>query len=134
MKRILFTILLNMLGIGIATRYLPGLSYQGGILTLGLISVILAAANIFVKPIIKLLTLPIELITLGLFGLLINAGMLFLTAYFIPQFMIKGFYFTGIDNAWFTINATMVPAWGTAVIASLFISVITSLVTWFTDK
>lgn len=133
MKRILFNILLNMISIAIVAHFIPGLNYEGGIKTLVGVAVILSLANIFVKPIIKILTLPIELITLGLFGILINAGMLYLTAYFIPGFSIKGFYFTGIETAWFTFNPHQIPVWGTAIIASVIIGVITSTIAWLTD-
>ena len=133
MKRILFVVLLNMVAIAIVSYFLPGIDYTGGIQYLALISIILAIANIFVKPIIKLLTLPIELVTLGLFGVLINAGMLYLVAYFVPQFSIKGFYFTGYETTWFIINPYQIPMWGTAVIASVLIGIITSTIAWLTD-
>lgn len=122
-----------MVAIAIVAYFIPGLNYTGGLQYLALISVILAIANIFVKPIIKILTLPIELVTLGLFGILINAGMLYVVAYFIPQFSIKGFYFTGYETTWFTVNPYQIPIWGTAIIASILISVITSTIAWLTD-
>lgn len=133
MKKILFKILLNMISIALVAYFIPGISYEGGIQTLILISVILGLANILVKPIISLLTLPIELITLGLFGIVINAGMLYFVSYFVPQFMIRGFYFTGITTSFFSLNPTQIPVWGTAIIASTIISLITSTITWLTD-
>ncbi|KKP70122.1 MAG: hypothetical protein UR67_C0001G0031 [candidate division CPR3 bacterium GW2011_GWF2_35_18] len=133
MKRIFFNVLLNMISIAIVAHFIPGLNYQGGIVTLVEIAVILAIANIFVKPIIKILTLPIELVTLGLFGILINAAMLYLTAYFVPQFSIQGFYFTGIETSWFIINPYQIPVWGTAIISSVIIGVITSVIGWLID-
>ncbi len=133
MKRILFAILLNMLSIAVVSYFIPGLRYEGGLVTLGIISVILAVGNIFVKPIIKIFTLPIELVTLGLFGIIINAGMLYLISYLYPQFSLHGFYFAGFDNPYFAINSMQIPQWGTAVIASFLIGVITSLISWLTD-
>jgi len=133
MKRLVFNLLLNMATIAIVAYFLPGINYKGGIVSLAMISVVMAAANIFVKPIIKILTLPIELLTLGLFGVIINAGMLFLVAYFIPQFSIRGFPFAGIDTALITIHPVQIPVWGTAVIASVIIGTITSTIAWLTD-
>lgn len=123
-----------MVAIAIVANFIPGLKYTDGLKTLIIISIVLAIANIFVKPIIKLLTLPIELVTLGLFGILINAGMLYLTASLIPQFSIKGFYFTGIDTSLIIIKPQQIPLWGTAVIASVLIGMITSTITWLTDN
>ena len=52
------------------------------ILTCLVIGAVLALVNGFVKPLVKLLTLPVYLLTLGLFGLVVNALMLLLTAWF----------------------------------------------------
>ena len=48
--------------------------------------------NIFVKPLLVLITLPINLITLGLFSFIINALLLMLTAYLTPGFEINNFW------------------------------------------
>ena len=51
----------------------------------------------------------------------------------VPEFSIKEFYFTGIETSWFIINPFPVPIWGTAVIASLIIGMITGTIAWLTD-
>ncbi|MCL4319454.1 MAG: phage holin family protein [Firmicutes bacterium] len=51
----------------------------------------LGFVNIFIKPIVKLLTLPINLLTFGLFGLVVNALMLWLVSSFVPGFVVNGF-------------------------------------------
>lgn len=56
-----------------------------------IVAVVLGALNIFVKPIILLFTLPINLMTLGLFTLVINALMIQLTSYFVSGFYVGGF-------------------------------------------
>ena len=133
MKKIFFIVFLNMTAISLVAHFIPGLNYGGGLKTLFTISIILAVTNIFIKPIIKILTLPIELVTLGLFGIVINAGMLYLTAYLISDFSIRGFYFTGFENIWFSVNSMQIPNWGTAVIASTLIGLITSTILWLTN-
>jgi putative membrane protein len=52
---------------------------------------LLGVCNAFVKPILVLLTLPITILTLGLFLLVINAGLLALVAWVVPNFTIAGF-------------------------------------------
>ena len=56
-------------------------------------AVVLGLVNAIVKPVIKLLTLPLTIVTLGLFLLVINAVMLYLVSYLVPNaFMINSFW------------------------------------------
>jgi putative membrane protein len=62
----------GILGIYLAQRFVPNVIFTGTWQTLILIGVILGLLNYFIKPILKILTLPLRIITLGLFGLIIN--------------------------------------------------------------
>src|SRR5208283_2781112 len=55
-------------------------------------ALLLGIVNAFVRPIIVILTLPITLLTLGLFLLVINALMIMLVSYFLPGFLVAGFW------------------------------------------
>ncbi|HNT50241.1 MAG TPA: phage holin family protein [Cyclobacteriaceae bacterium] len=57
-----------------------------------LVVVVLAIANIFVKPVLVLFTIPITVVTLGLFLLVINALIILLVDYFIAGFTVDGFW------------------------------------------
>lgn len=60
-----------------------------------LVAVVLSLLNTFVKPILKLITLPITFMTLGIFNLIINAFILYLsTSILAPDFAIDGFALT----------------------------------------
>ncbi len=63
-------------GLYAATWLLDGLEFEGGFGGLLLVSVLIVIVNLFVRPILKLLSFPVILITLGLFTLVINALML----------------------------------------------------------
>lgn len=71
-----------------AAYFVPGINLQQGGDTLSNIGTVLFVALIFgiinalIKPIVSLLSLPITILTLGLFALIINAAMLMLTSYF----------------------------------------------------
>jgi putative membrane protein len=60
--------------------------------TLVAAALVLGVVNAFVRPVIILLTLPITLLTLGLFLLVINALMIMLVAWLIPGFLVAGFW------------------------------------------
>lgn len=57
-----------------------------------LAGLILGLVNTLIKPIIKLLAIPINILTLGLFNIIINAGMLWVVDYFVDNFRISGFW------------------------------------------
>lgn len=59
---------------------LPGIDYGNQITTLIIVAVIAGLLNAFVKPIIKAFSLPLTMMTFGLFGIVINAAMLLLIA------------------------------------------------------
>lgn len=130
MKKLLLKFLTNAAAIYLATKVVPGISYNGGWETLAMIAAVLALVNMFIKPLVMLLALPVEILTLGLFGLIINAAMLFLVAYLVPQFKIEQFYFSGASLYGITAGAMNIPRWGTAVIGSVLISAITGFLGW----
>ena len=64
----------------VATRIVPGVSYTGGWIPLLGVALVFGVVNAFVRPIARILTFPIVILTLGLFLLVINGFMLWLTS------------------------------------------------------
>jgi putative membrane protein len=77
MLKFLFNIICGILGLYLAKTFVPGVSFNGPFINLAVIGACLGAANFFIKPILKTITLPIRIITLGLFNLIINMGLVF---------------------------------------------------------
>ncbi len=65
----------------VVAYFLPQIDYGENLAGLIVLAVIAGVVNGFIKPIIKLFSLPLTVMTLGLFGLVINAGMLLLIAW-----------------------------------------------------
>ncbi|RYG45938.1 MAG: phage holin family protein [Chitinophagaceae bacterium] len=84
--RLIITALLVM---GIS-YLLPGVHVDGFVTAL-IVAVVLAILNLFVKPILVLLTLPVTVITLGLFLLVINALVIMLCDYIVGGFDVSSF-------------------------------------------
>jgi putative membrane protein len=57
-----------------------------------LVALVLALVNMFIKPIIQVLTLPLSILTLGLFTFVINALMILLVSRIVPGFTVSGFW------------------------------------------
>ncbi len=77
-------------GLWLASRWISGFSIADT-QTLLIAAALLGIVNAFVRPIAVILTLPITLVTLGLFLLVVNAGMIALVAWLLPKFSIVGF-------------------------------------------
>lgn len=81
---------ISALAILIAAYIIPGIDVQGFFVAC-VTSLILGLINAFIKPILIILTLPINILTLGLFTLVINALLIMLTARIVPGFNVDGF-------------------------------------------
>jgi putative membrane protein len=88
--RFLLRTALAALGLWLATEVLSGFSMASPG-TLVLAALLLGVCNALVRPVLVLLTLPITLVTLGLFLLVVNAAVLGLVALLLPGFAIAGF-------------------------------------------
>ena len=85
--------------IAIAGAIVPGISSDAGFGTYLLAALVLAAVNLLIGPILRLLSAPIILITLGLFHLVINAFLLLLTAWIVSSFDVDGFWSALVGSA-----------------------------------
>jgi len=80
----------GILGIFLAQKYVPGVEFVGNWQTLVLAGTILGLINFFIKPIVKIITFPIRVLTFGLFGLVINMLMVWLVDIIFPELIIQG--------------------------------------------
>ena len=80
----------GILGIWLAVMYVPRVEFIGPWQTLVLAGAILGIINFFIKPILKVITLPLRILTFGLFGLVINMLMVWLVKIIFPELIIPG--------------------------------------------
>ncbi len=78
--RFLLRILITAAALWVATRVVSGISYHGGWPVLLGVALVFGILNAIVRPIFKLLTFPLLILTLGLFTFVLNAVMLLLTS------------------------------------------------------
>jgi putative membrane protein len=81
---------ISALGLWVASKLVPGLSFDGTG-TLLLAALLLGLVNAVIRPLAILFTLPLTILTLGLFLLVVNAGMLALVAALLGGFHVAGF-------------------------------------------
>ena len=88
---------ITALSLWVASQLLPGLQFSSGA-QLAIAAILLGLVNAVVRPIAFVLTLPITVLTLGLFLLVLNAGMIGLVALIVPGFTVSGFW-TAVGGA-----------------------------------
>lgn len=71
-------------------RIIPDIAVSGFFYAL-LAAFAIGIVNLLIKPLISLVTLPVNILTLGIFGLLVNGGLLWLVALYVPGFTITTF-------------------------------------------
>lgn len=97
---------INLLALVIAGSFINGIKIESlgtGIIAAGIFGVV----NAVIRPVVLLLTLPINLLTLGLFTLVVNAAMLMLVSVLVPGFMIESF-----GSAFFGALVISLISWG----------------------
>ena len=90
--RIIVKLLVNAAALWVAAEIVDGVALDDGFLTVLLVALVFGLVNTFIRPILKLVSLPVLILTLGLFTLVINTAMLGLTALLLEALTIDGFW------------------------------------------
>jgi putative membrane protein len=129
-KNYLRLFLINFLALWLLGRLGWGVEFLNGYETMAITALVLTLLGALVKPLIKILLIPINLLTLGAFRWLINVITLWLVTLIVPQFKIAGFVFQGLDWNSLLIRSFFIPKFWAFVLVSFFISLVTSFVLW----
>jgi putative membrane protein len=99
--------LLGALMFFVVAFIIPGITIDN-FFTAIVVFLIFLVVNIFVKPVIKLITLPLNIITLGLLGLVINVFLFWFIAWLVPGFDIANFWSAAIGLLLYTLLQTLI--------------------------
>lgn len=125
------SIAINLAGVYIASKILSGvIVYVGGYQTLFLAALILAVANLLVKPIINVLLLPLHLITLGLFRWVANLIVLYIVTWMLPNLRIQSFTFPGLNLNYLILPPIHFSAFGAFIVATITLTITFHLLYW----
>ena len=114
--KLVLRILINAIAIWLTTLILPSFSFVGEWWRLLIVAIIFGLVNAFIRPIVKLLTLPITVVTLGLFTLVVNMLMLLFTVWLSDSLSLTGGIYENLLVAF---------------VAAIIISVISTILSWF---
>ena len=112
--KIVILILSNAVAIFVASRIIDGIEVEASWMNYVIAGALLGVVNTFIRPVIKLLSLPFIILTLGFFTIIINIVLLFIVSFILPTFNIEGIF---------------AAFWGV-----LIISIVNYLISIFTDN
>lgn len=130
MKTILRAVFLNLITLYLVTLFFPGLSISQQVVVFLSAAVVWTLLNKIVKPIIKLLLLPINLITLGLFSWVVNVITLFLLGAFIKGVSIHAFTTPGFNYQGFAVPSIHFNLFFAYVLTSFVLHLVHSAIVW----
>jgi len=96
----LVRLLVNAAALWVATHLVPGVSYAGGWLSFLGVALVFGFVNAFIRPVAKILTFPLIIVTFGIFSLVVNGLMLWLTSS-LSAALDLGFHVSGFWSAFF---------------------------------
>lgn len=102
------------IGFMAAAHFVPGITLEGGFSTAILLAAVWGIVGVLVKPILLILTLPVTILTLGLFIFVINAGLFWWLGDILADFHVAGFK--------------------AALLGSIVLSLVSSVINWILGK
>ncbi len=111
MKKIVVNLLISAVVAFVLQKLLSGVYFED-FGTAIVFAVVLGLLNIFVKPVLKLLSLPLTIFTFGLFSLVVNAVVMLLADYFVDGFYIDGFLSAVVFSILFSVTTSILSFFG----------------------
>jgi putative membrane protein len=90
MIRLILYILGNAFALWVTQALVPGITFRGSIVTLIIAGAIWGLFNLIVRPIAMVLSIPLLILTLGLFYFVLNGILLWLASFFLPGYQVDG--------------------------------------------
>lgn len=133
MKHILRYYLINLVALYFTTQIIKGVVYEGGYPTLALAGLIFTGINLVLVPLLKILLLPLNLLTLGMFSWITNVVALYALTTILPSFKLIPYDFPGASINGFIIPAAYLSTFWVAISASFLIGFFTHFFHWLVD-
>lgn len=130
MRTLLRYFLINLVSLWLATKIIPGLTYTGGAKSLILGGLAFMVINFLLVPMLKILFLPLNLLTLGLFAWITNVLAMYALTTVVSDFQLVPYAFAGINYNGLILPPLDLSPFLVAVAASFLIGIITHFLQW----
>jgi putative membrane protein len=134
MKSFVRNVLFNSFSIFLISQVISGVRVTGGLPTYLFGGIALTILLVFLKPVLNILSLPLNIITLGLFSFVTNIIIFYLLTVIVPGISINAFTFSGISYAGFVIPSIYFNVIFAFLLVSFLQSVIVSFLAWLIKK
>lgn len=132
MRGIVKNITFNSISLFVLTEFVSGVKITGGYQTLIAAGIILTVLNMIVKPIINIFSLPLNMVTLGLFSFITNAILLYLLTIFAPSVTVSSFTFSGISWSGFIVPMMSFNTLTAFIVSAAVLALIINFFKWLT--
>jgi putative membrane protein len=134
MKSLLRNVGFNAFSLFVLTQTLDGVKIYGGLPTYIVGGLVLYLLFLILKPILGIITLPLNLITLGLFSFIINIIIFYILTVFVSSISINAFLFKGLSIYGFIIPKIYLNQFFALMAAALIQALIVNFLIWLTKK
>ena len=130
MKTLLRHFLINAVALWVVAQLFSGMTFAKNYETLAVTAAVLGLVHLLVKPILNILLLPLNLLTLGMFRWIVNVASLYLVTILVSGFSVYAFNFSGFSYSGFYLPAFAVSGFMALVLTSFVLSLISSFFYW----
>jgi putative membrane protein len=134
MKHLIRVFLFNVFALWLTSAVVPALVAPGGWQTILFAGFVLSILMLIVAPLLKILFIPINILTFGVLSWLVDVIVIYLLTVFVPEIQVHAWLFQGVSWQGFTIPATHFNYFWSLVITSFFISAITGLLHYVSEE
>jgi putative membrane protein len=134
MKHLIRTFLFNVFALWFTSQVVPALVAPGGWQTICFAGFVLSILMLIVAPILRILFIPINILTFGLLSWLINVIVIYLLTVFVPEIQIKSWLFPGFSWSGFIIPSLQLSYIASLIVTSFCISTITDVLHYVSEE
>lgn len=128
MKRVLRSVVYHVFALWLASTMIPALSISGNLWGMLSAGCMLTIMMMLLKPLLSLIFLPLNLLTLGLLGWLVNVIVLYLWTALVPNVTLTSWVFPGVSTAGFVVpQASLSLPWTLIIVSLVIMFVVTAL-------
>jgi len=134
MKKIIRLSFIYIIALKILAETIPAVNFGENLKTILSVALVLTLFELFIKPLLKILLLPINLLTLGLLRWVVNVVGLYVASSFVSAFAIRPYYFPGLISGNIVIPATQLNSLLTYIFVSFCLDILLIVIRWLVRK
>lgn len=133
-KKLIRLYLINVFALWVVSSYIDGFHLSEGFKSLFVVGAGFTALHLIIKPIITMILGPINLLTLGLIGLIVDGALLYLLTIYFPQISITSWTFSGYNLQGIILPVTYFNFWASTIVSAAIINVVRGVLSFLSSE